>query len=933
MHKHLRRFLMIGCATAVSAFALFAAAACGQTSLESIQKSFQSPPDDARIMMRWWWFGPCGTKPEIERELGVMKEAGIGGVELATVYPLALDGNGIKNFPFLSDEHIDAVRFAAEKARELGMRCDVTLGSGWPYGGPMVPIEHATSKLRVERVRIEAGNRRVPLPDIGTGEKLLAVFFAPVSDDKLATDSLRELTDIKDRVAWLPADLEGPREVIVFIASRTGVQVNRRCVGGEGFVLDHYNRVGTCNYLKDVGDRLMQAFKEQPPYAVFCDSLEADYSNWTSDLLDEFQKRRGYNLRPLLPHLALDMGPQSIAIRHDWAKTLTELFNDNFMAPMRDWAKEHGTKFRVQCYGIPPAALSSNALADLPEGEGSQWKTLTPTRWASSAGHLYGHPIISSETWTWLHSPSYRATLLDLKAEADLHFLQGINQLVGHGWPYSPPGIEYPGWRLYAAAALTEKNPWWIVMPELTAYCQRISSVLRQGTPVNDVALYLPNDDGWARCNQRHMELINELRDRLGPDVIPAILGAGFNFDFFDDEVLRQLGRMESGKLALGPNAYKAVILPNVERIPLDTLKKLDEYARVGGVLIATRRLPALAPGFQAAEAESQQICEISQRLFEGAKATGHSVKDERGQLGAKLAELVGPDMSLSPPVPEIGFLHRHTDAAEIYFVANTSNVPQRTRAAFRTENPLDQCWNPMDGSIVPARSEPMATGRTTVQLELEPYGSRVLVFAHYPAPLKIRAQQATATPAAPPALDLIADWQVSFGPGGTPKPMDKLRSWTTDEETRYFSGLATYEKKVAVPPSMLQPELDVFLDFGEGRPSPPSKARFGMSALYEPPVAEAAVVYVNGQRAGAVWCPPYAVNVTKFLRPGENQLRIVVGNTPINYMAGRSLPDYRLLNMRYGERFKPQDMDNLQPVPSGLLGSVQLRAEAAKLK
>jgi hypothetical protein len=71
-------------------------------------------------------------------------------------------------------------------------------------------------------------------------------------------------------------------------------------------------------------------------------------------------------------------------------------------------------------------------------------------------------------------------------------------------------------------------------------------------------------------------------------------------------------------------------------------------------------------------------------------------------------------------------------------------------------------------------------------------------------------------------------------------------------------------------------------------------------------------------------------VNVTKFLKPGENQLRIVVGNTPINYMAGHSLPNYRLLNMRYGERFKPQDMNNLQPVPSGLLGNVRLRAEAA---
>jgi hypothetical protein len=759
------------------------------------------------------------------------------------------------------------------------------------------------------------------------GEKLQAVFWARVKDETIATDTFRELTDLKDGVAWLPAGLEGPHEVMFFIASRTGALVTRRAVGAEGFLLDHYDRAATVNYLKNVGDRLMQAFDAGPPYSVFCDSLEVDHANWTGDMLDEFQKRRGYDLKPHLPALILDLGPESVAIRHDWGQTQTELFNEHFLATVRDWARRNGTRFRIQCYGVPPAVLSSNAYADLPEGENSGWRTLSATRWASSAGHLYGHPITSSETWTWVHSPSFRATPLDLKAEANQHFLNGINQLVGHGWPYSPESAGYPGWRFYAAGALNEKNPWWIVMREVTAYLQRLSSVLRQGQPANDVALYLPNDDAWARFTTSHVEAINELRDRLGREIIPAVLEAGFNFDFFDDEVLRQLGRIERGSLTLGPNKYKAVILPNVERIPLDTLRKLEEYARGGGVVIATRRLPALAPGFKDAETEGRQIREISQRLFEGPKAPGHFVENENDQLGAKLSELVRPDVALSPAIPEIGFLHRHADSAEIYFLANTSNVPQRTQATFRTNYSSAQWWNPMNGSIAPAEFQIEPNGGLALQLDMEPYGSRVLVFATSAATRAAVKQSAAVSF----EKDLSADWQVSFGPGGTPKQMDKLHSWTEDEETRYFSGLATYEKKITSPDGILQLGLDVWLDFGEGRPTdPPSKAPLGMSALYEPPVGEAAVVYVNDQRAGSVWCPPYAVNVTKFLKPGENQLRIVVGNTPINYMAGHSLPNYRLLNMRYGERFKPQDMNNLQPVPSGLLGNVRLRAEAA---
>jgi hypothetical protein len=859
----------------------------------------------------------------------VMKEAGIGGVELACVYPLALDGDGIHTFPFLSDEHIDALRFTAGKARELGLRVDLTVGSGWSYGGAQVPITESAAKLRVERVRIDGGQRRVPIPDITTGEKLLAAFLVPVKGDAIATDSFREVTDLKDGVAWLPAGLEGSHEVLFFIASRTGVLVNRRAVGAEGFLLDHYDRVATTNYLKNVGDRLLQAFDAAPPYAVFCDSLEVDYANWTGDMLEEFQKRRGYDLKPHLPALIVDLGPESVAIRHDWGQTQTELFNEHFMATMRDWAKRNGTRFRIQCYGVPPGVLSSNAYADLPEGENSGWKTLSATRWASSAGHLYGHPVTSSETWTWLHSPSFRATPLDLKAEANQHFLSGINQLIGHGWPYSPESAAYPGWRFYAAGALNEKNPWWIVMPDVTAYLQRLSSVLRQGQPANDIALYLPNDDAWARFNTRHMEAINELRDRLGPDIIPAVLEAGFNFDFFDDEVLRQIGRIEKGLLTLGPNKYKAVILPNVERIPLDTLRKLEEYARAGGVVIATRRLPAVAPGFRDTESEGQQIREISQRLFEGPKAPGHFVDDESGQLRAKLIALVTPDMGLWPRVPDIGFLHRHAEEAEIYFVANTSNMPQRTRAMFHTDYRFAQWWNPMDGSIAPAEVQVEPDGKAAVQLDLEPYGSRVLVFAKGAAAPEAAKQSVPVSFEG--KLDLSTNWNVSFGPNGTPKKMEKLHSWTEDEETRYFSGVATYEneKKIHTEGVMLLEKTDVWLDFGEGHPlPPPSKASLGMSALYEPPVGEAAVVYVNGQRAGTVWCPPYTVNITKFLKPGENQLRIVVGNTPINHMAGRSLPNYRLLNMRYGERFKPQDMDGVQPVPSGLLGTVRLRTE-----
>src|SRR4029079_2639913 len=118
--------------------------------------------------------------------------------------------------------------------------------------------------------------------------------------------------------------------------------------------------------------------------SVFCDSLEVYEGDWTTDLLQEFQRRRGYDLRPLLPMAELGNGERADAVRRDYGRTLTELFEERFLAPMREWATKNTVRFRIQNYGLPPARLSSYRYADVFDGEGFEWRTLSATRWASS---------------------------------------------------------------------------------------------------------------------------------------------------------------------------------------------------------------------------------------------------------------------------------------------------------------------------------------------------------------------------------------------------------------------------------------------------------------------------------------------------------------------------------------------------------------------
>jgi len=914
-------------AIALGGVAVRIALAQSAAEIAKLHSRFENPPDDSRIMMRWWWFGPAVTKHEITRELEEMKAAGIGGVEIANLYALALDdpSTGFLNTPFLSPEHLEALRFAAQEARRLGLRVDVTLGSGWPFGGPEIPVSEAAGKLRVEALTVSPGATEVQAPFVDAGERMLAAFLVPGAG--LARDATEAEQIALPKTDWFKIHASPDvRTLICFLSSRSGMMVKRPSIGAAGFVLDHYDRAATEAHLHAVGDRLLSAFGDQPPYAVFSDSLEDYGSNWSPELLAEFQRRRGYDLRPHLMALMKDVGPETEAVRHDWGQTLTEMADDRFLAPMHAWAAEHHTLLRSQTYGFPPVTLSSNRLADLPEGEGKatfeMWREFSDTRWAASAGHLFHRPVISSETWTWLHSPAFRATPLDMKAEADLHFLQGINQLVGHGWPYSPPQAGEPGWRMYAAAALNAHNPWFPVMPDLTRYLQRVSFALRQGQPVNDVALLLPNDDVWASFSvglQKRASptsaggfdesgsnvSIDESMDRfLGKQVIAQVLDAGFNPDFIDADAIDSVGI-----------PYRVLILPGVDRLPVATYEKILDFARRGGIVIATRRLPATAPGLMHAEADSARLRELSQTLFHGGIATAHFVLDETA-LRDELASWAHPDLALSPRTPEIGFIHRKLAEGDLYFVANTSNLSRHVQARFRDAAGHAEVWDAFSGEVsgLPDSKD--------VEFDLAPYESQLIFFSD------------EAMAAAPPVhprervvADLSRQWNVVFGETGISVAMDRLSSWSDALQTQFYSGLATYQKSFELPQGELEPSAKLFLDFGAGTsevlPSPPGE--HNMKAYLEAPVREAAQVFVNGKLAGVVWHPPYRVDVTQFVHPGANELRIIVGNTAINALAGEPQPDYRLLWDRYGKLFEPQDMQNLHPLPSGMLGPVKL--------
>lgn len=837
-------------------------------SRDDLRAGFQDPPTSAAPMLRWWWFGPSVTRPELDRELTAMAGAGFGGVEVAFVYPLAE-----VTTRFLAPDFLADLAFAAERAVQLGLRFDLTLGSGWSFGGPHISQDLAARRLHWERREIAPGPDQIAIAPPWPGDELVAAYLGAGSLQE-QPESYRHL-QVLGGVLGIP-DGAGPRQVLVGYAQRTGQNVKRAAAGAEGPVLDHYSAAATEAHLRAVGDPMLDAVPAERVGSVFCDSLEVYGADWTPALPAEFARRRGYDVLPLLHLLVID-GPESARIRADYHRTLVELYEENFVAVCRRWAAGRGVPFRIQGYGTPPATISSYRYADLFEGEGWGWRQITQTRWASSAAHLYGRPVVSAEAWTWVHSPSFRATPLDLKGEAHEHFLNGVNQLIGHGWPYSPTDAPGLGWFFYAAGALDDRNPWWPAAPELTRYLGRLSWLLQQGEPVADVALYVPTDDLFATMGHAHggtLDSWREARHRIPPSVPAAIRSAGLDYDLIDDPALA----------VTAPGRHRVVIVPAVTRIAPATASWLGSVLTAGGRVLAIDCTGEL-PGAVAVAAD---------------------------ELAAALAAAVVPDLAISPAALAIGFVHRRGPGVDVYLLVNTGPTRSTFRVVPRTDRANHEQWDPMTGGTVRA-------GATTdgVELTLEPYAATVLVWSDEPvhaiAPLAEVERR----------LPLPGPWQVAYG-AERPQPVELPHIWEEQPGRQHYSGAATYTTRI---------DLDavagrVSLDLGESELSDGDAAEHGLvgpsyRVAVRGPVGEVAQIRVNGVDCGLVWAPPYRVELADALRSGDNRLEITVYNTAANALAA----DEHIRRLaaeseaRYGRRFRMQDLDQATAtVRSGLL-------------
>ena len=780
---------------------------------------------EAKPGTRWWWLGSAVDKANLEWNLSEYARAGIGAVEITPIY--GVKGNDRNNIPYLSPQWMQMLQTTQDIAHPLGIQVDMNCGTGWPFGGPHISLDDAACR---------------------------AIF--------------------KDTL------INGVHQFTVEVG-RTKQKVKRAAPGGEGWVVDHFDRNAVRHYL----DRFEQAFATSGvsyPHTFFNDSYEVYKADWTPTLFDEFKKRRGYDLRGKLPELLgkVDDGNQVLA---DYRETLSDMLLENFTQQWVAWAHQHGVKVRNQAHGSPANLLDLYAAVDIPEIEGfglsefgikglrtDPGKTrkndsdVSMLKYASSAAHVMGKPFTSSETFTWL-TEHFRTSLSQMKPDLDLMFTCGVNHVYFHGSCYTPKNDPWPGWKFYASVDMSPTNSIWRDAPYLMKYIERCQSFLQLGQPDNDFLVYLPVRDMWHQRDKSNMLLMQfdiHSMAKKAPQFIQSILtidSLGYDCDYISDRQLAKV-RIEDGMLVTeGGTRYKALIIPSGTTIDASLSTQIER----------------LSP---------------------------YVIKGEKPALMAKYAKAEAMKAKLG-----LRTIRRRTADGWHYFIANLT--PHDMNGDITLAVPFkDAMWfDPLTGNRYQAHID-----GNEIELNLRSGQSMILQTFNQPLALQESLPVLADTCAVEEIVALNGPWTLSFidecpRVSGTFK-LDKLKTWETlSDSAAVTMGTGVYTTTFKL--SAKQAKQHWQIDLGD--------------------VRESARVYINDQFIGCAWAVPFILDCGSALHKGKNTLRIEVTNLPANRIADldrhdvkwRKFNEINVVDINY----KNTTYSNWTPVPSGLNSKVTL--------
>ena len=826
---------------------------------------------EAKAGSRWWWLGSAVDKENLKWQMEQLAAAGIGTLEITPIY--GVQGNTAKNITFLTPAWLEMMNYTQQVGHELGIDIDMTTGTGWPFGGPMVKTTESASKLVTQTFDVTGDGTSEKTLTLDTSNGTLQRVMAfPQSGNTGSVTNLTALFSGKT-VKWTAP--QGSWKVIAAYNQYGVMQVKRPSPGSSGLVVDYFDATAVANYLKYF-DNKFSAANAQWPHSFFNDSYEINAANWTTKMFEEFESRRGYKLDENLDKL-LNKDSQVYA---DYRLTLSDMLRDNFTRQWTAWAHSHGATTRNQAHGSPGNLIDLYAEADIPETENFYMNNLgikglrndkgyylaalsskATLKYASSAAHITGKPLTSSESMTWL-TEHFRTSLSQIKPELDLLFTSGVNHVLFHGTAYSPREAAWPGWKFYASIDMSPTNTIWQDAPAMLKYIERVQSFMQMGQPDNDVLVYAPFVNAMYKTTGDYQNMmvmfdINKMAQKM-PEIeqcVKELELLGLDCDYTSERFLMGT-TFEDGRLKTAAGTrYQALVIPTTAHMP-DSIKNHIETLRQQGATIV-----------------------------EGYKASNLKVLTLKG-------EALRTDLGLS-------VIRRSNTTGHHYFVANLTPNDVEGYVSLAVPYQSVALFDPMTGQIAMATTK---DGQIWISLK----SGQSIILQTYDS-----LQEATTTNVPVQeltALDINGQWTLII-PEGNTYQLETLQGWEQlDEQMKTFTGTGTYQTTFTVTASQIKTATGGFrLDLGD--------------------VRESAKVWLNDEYIGCAWAAPFVLDCSNAIHEGSNTLRIDVTNLPANRISemDRKGTVWRIFEDINMSNISTSSYAEWAPVPSGLNSQVRL--------
>ncbi len=761
----------------------------------------------------------------------------------------------------------------------------------------------------------------------------------------------------------------------------TGAEVSTSSDAYKGLALDYLNTKALKNFFAEVVDPILKSAGNEVGKSLkylTTDSWEMGQVNWTKNFRSEFLKRRGYDPIPYLSVITgqiVDNREISNRFLYDFRKTVSDCIADRMYTEFGKLAHERGLLFHPESGGphaAPIDGLKCLGRNDIPMGE--YWARSNTHRYtddqrlfvkqSASAAHIYGKRFVAGEGPTSL-GPQWERSPKDLKGVFDRVLCEGLNRIFWHTFTSSPKEFGLPGNEYFAGTHLNPNTTWWNQSQGLINYLSRSSFLLSQGLFQADVCIYY-GDDVPNFVLRKHI-----IKD----------LGFGYDYDECNAEVILNRMSVKDGKIYLPDGmSYSILRLPDRKAITLEVLRKIEQLVKDGATIVGPK--PGKSTGLKNYPGTDKEVQNIADKLWgncDGKNVLENKYGKGRVFWGKSMRDIllddgIQPDFGFdsSQDSTELEYIHRKASSVDIYFVVNRlarhgiydtkyrylTNLPDRYEwvdCRFRVTGKIPGIWNPMTGEIEKAAVYKVENGYTIVSMQLEPEGSRFVIFRNKKNENHIESfrendsslfpisnKQAKIFPPArlirkndslmlevfkpgtysfinslkketsiqinniPSDYNFTGDWKIDFPKGwGAPenKTISKLVSWTEFNEPgiKYFSGTAECSKMFVLSEADLK-DKKLYLDLGN--------------------VQELAEIIINGKSLGVSWTPPFRKDITSFVHSGENKLVVRVTNLWVNRLIGdQFLPE----NKRYTKtniiKFKKDDPLRI----SGLLGPVRI--------